>query len=94
MGQVAVHIVALYRQLRGHRLRNGPTLFLTLCTPAQLLCTLIAEEMKPGQALELWSDPILYTVLTFKQDELCSAFLCVTIEMAYVCFGTGDVLVF
>lgn len=49
--------------------------------------------MKSGQVLELWSAPILYTVLIFDQEEPFSAFLYVTIEMISVYFATEDVLV-
>lgn len=90
----SVHIKALYRKPRGQKFRNGPALFLPICNLAQFLCTLISAENKPGQDPQLWSSPILYMVLEFKQDELYSIPLCITIEMVSVLTGMKAVLVF
>lgn len=88
-----MHIKALYRKPRGQKFRNGPALFLLICNLAQFLCTLISAEIKPGQDPQLWSSPILYMVLEFKQDELYIP-LYITIEMVSVLTGTKAVLVF
>lgn len=67
-------------------------LFLDLYTPTLPLCTLISTEIKPGEAQELWSTPVLYMLLVIRGGEPHSVTQHITIEITSVYSGTKYVL--